>query len=74
MFIIKLTTQVGLILTNKTDHLFRSFGISNQVADRNNKGVLASEIEKGSVAENYGRQQGDLIIGANKIRIQNLTE
>lgn len=44
-------------------------------ADGNeNKGVLVAEVEKGSIAENFGLQQGDLIIGVNRKRIQNLAE
>ena len=43
--------------------------------DKNKKqGILVSEIEKQSIAENYGLRQGDVIIGINRIRIRNLSE
>ncbi|HEY7866479.1 MAG TPA: DegQ family serine endoprotease [Psychromonas sp.] len=46
----------------------------NPEGENENKGVLVAEVEKGSIAENFGLQQGDLIIGVNRKRIQNLAE
>lgn len=39
-----------------------------------NKGVLVAEVEQGSLAENFGLQKEDLIIGVNRKSIQNLVE
>jgi len=44
----------------------------NPTGQDENKGVLVAQIEKGSIAENFGLQQGDLIIGVNRKRIPNL--
>lgn len=46
----------------------------NQEGKNKNKGVLVAAVEQGSVAENYGFQQGDIIIGINRKRVRNLTE
>jgi len=39
-----------------------------------NKGVLVSQVEQGSIAENFGLQPGDLIIGVNRKPIQSLAQ
>jgi Do/DeqQ family serine protease len=46
----------------------------NPTGNNKNKGVLVAEVEKGSIAENFGLQQGDLIISINRTPIQNLSE
>jgi Do/DeqQ family serine protease len=43
-------------------------------APNKNKGVLVEKITRGSVAENFGLQQNDIIIGINRTRIHNLDE
>ncbi|WP_372880517.1 DegQ family serine endoprotease [Psychromonas sp.] len=46
----------------------------NQEGKNKNQGVLVSAVEKGSIADNYGLRQGDIIIGINRKRIRNLNE
>ncbi|MFT6987022.1 MAG: Do/DeqQ family serine protease [Psychromonas sp.] len=38
------------------------------------KGVMVTHVEQGSVAQHYGLQQGDIIIGINRTRVNNLNE
>lgn len=39
-----------------------------------NRGVIISDIAKGSIAQQHGLQQGDIIIGINRTKINNLNE
>ena len=40
----------------------------------NNEGVRITEVLQGSVAESFGLQEGDIIIGINRTQIHNLDE
>ena len=39
-----------------------------------NKGVIVTNVARDSIAQHYGLQQGDIIIGINRTRISNLNE
>ncbi|MCW8994728.1 MAG: DegQ family serine endoprotease [Psychromonas sp.] len=41
---------------------------------KDNKGVIITNVQQGSISESYGLQENDLIIGINRIRIHNLDE
>lgn len=48
--------------------------LSDGAAKDGTKGVNIDEIEKGTPAEQFGLQKGDVIIGLNRTRIQSLAE
>ncbi|PKH01926.1 serine endoprotease DegQ [Psychromonas sp. MB-3u-54] len=48
--------------------------LMNPAGGNKNKGVLVDHVKKGSIADDFGLQQGDLIIGINRKKILNLTE
>lgn len=41
---------------------------------KNNQGVIVSQIKEGSISLYYGLQQGDIIIGINRVQVNNLKE
>lgn len=71
-----LVATLQLSQLNKTKaHLLHPFLAGAILADADeNTGVKVTSVAKDSLAQHYGLQQGDLIIGINRRRINNLSE
>ncbi len=61
--------KFGLNLQTLTPELAQSFGF-----DKDTKGILVSEVEMGSPAEEAGIRQGDVIIEINREKVMNMED
>lgn len=71
--ILKEAEQIKAQAENLHDGL-KGAELQNTTQSDSVKGVKISHIEKGSIAQRYGLQKGDVIIGVNRKAVKNLQQ